>query len=317
MRIQVFEPFSLGLRRMNNVLIRNFDLRKWLVVGFTVFLAGLIDFNRGGSGMNFRNDSINWQDKGWWDVWQFPDMAWNWLMNNMIWFFLGAIIFILIIALGLVLLWLSSRGHFMFLYNVVEDKAEIGIPWKRFRFLGNSLFIFRTLVTLIASFIFLIGFIIEFIVLYNIYDSNGDTNGSFWLALGLGILVFLFLVLIFVCIEMFINDFLVQIMYKSDVGAFEGVRRLITLVSNHLGSFILYTLLKFGLSIAVVFVVMIIGFLTCCIGFFILAIPYISDVILLPISYTFRCFSVEFLEQFGSEYKLFPPVVSETGYNNF
>jgi len=34
--------------------------------------------------------------------------------------------------------------------------------------------------------------------------------------------------------------------------------------------------------------------------------PYIGSVVLLPVSYTFRAFSVEFLEQFGDDFTIFP-----------
>jgi hypothetical protein len=45
---------------------------------------------------------------------------------------------------------------------------------------------------------------------------------------------------------------------------------------------------------------------TCCIGFLLLIIPYIGSVVLLPVFYTFRAFSIEFLEQYGEEFVLFP-----------
>jgi hypothetical protein len=48
------------------------------------------------------------------------------------------------------------------------------------------------------------------------------------------------------------------------------------------------------------------GFATCCVGFLLLALPYINAVVLLPVLYTMRAFNVEFLEQFGNEYHIFP-----------
>jgi hypothetical protein len=37
-----------------------------------------------------------------------------------------------------------------------------------------------------------------------------------------------------------------------------------------------------------------------------IAVPYIGSVILLPVSYTFRAFSIEFLAQFGDKFNVFP-----------
>ena len=45
-------------------------------------------------------------------------------------------------------------------------------------------------------------------------------------------------------------------------------------------------------------------------GFALLVIPYIGTVITLPIWYTFRAFSLEFLAQFGLDYDLFPPATA-------
>jgi len=48
------------------------------------------------------------------------------------------------------------------------------------------------------------------------------------------------------------------------------------------------------------------GLLTCCIGYLLFLIPYIGSVALLPVSVTLRTFSLEFLGQFGDDFKLFP-----------
>ena len=52
------------------------------------------------------------------------------------------------------------------------------------------------------------------------------------------------------------------------------------------------------------------GLFTCLLGFVLLVIPYIGTVITLPIWYTFRVFSLEFLAQFGLDYDLFPPATA-------
>jgi hypothetical protein len=46
-----------------------------------------------------------------------------------------------------------------------------------------------------------------------------------------------------------------------------------------------------------------------------IAIPYIGSVILLPVSYTFRAFSIEFLAQFGEKFDVFPKEESVTVSN--
>ena len=98
---------------------------------------------------------------------------------------------------------------------------------------------------------------------------------------------------------MFLNNFVIPIMYKNSCLVLEGWRRFLQLFRENAGSFLLYGLFLFLLHMVVIIFVVIAGIFTCCIGFILLIIPYINAVILLPISYTFRAYSVEFLEQFG------------------
>jgi hypothetical protein len=46
---------------------------------------------------------------------------------------------------------------------------------------------------------------------------------------------------------------------------------------------------------------------TCCLGWLVLIVPYIGTVVTLPMWYTLRAFSLEFLAQFGADYDAFAP----------
>jgi len=127
--------------------------------------------------------------------------------------------------------------------------------------------------------------------------------------MGLGLIV---MFIISAYIGLFLNDFVAPIMYKKGQKAMVAWGHFMAVFSKARGYFLLYGILILGLCICVVILVMIMGLLTCCIGFILLIIPYIGSVITLPISYTFRAFSVEFLEQFGPEYKFFPEAKTTT-----
>jgi hypothetical protein len=107
-------------------------------------------------------------------------------------------------------------------------------------------------------------------------------------------------------ISLFLNDFIVPIMYKQTIKSMPAWSMFISLLSQHIGYFLLYGIVILLLYILAGIAVVLMGLLTCCIGFILLILPYISSVVTLPISYTFRAFSVQFLEQFGSEFSLFP-----------
>ena len=55
------------------------------------------------------------------------------------------------------------------------------------------------------------------------------------------------------------------------------------------------------------------GCLTCCCGFILISLPYIGSVCLLPVSFTLRAFSLEFLAQWGPDYSAFPEEASSPG----
>ena len=119
--------------------------------------------------------------------------------------------------------------------------------------------------------------------------------------LGIGIaFIFVFLTLVFIWSNLSIRE------GANRIKASEAWSRFSRLFTANIGHFIGYALFVLVLVIPVVIVVVLFGCMTCCCGFLILAIPYISDVILLPLTYTYRAFGLEFLEQFGPEYRLFP-----------
>ena len=125
------------------------------------------------------------------------------------------------------------------------------------------------------------------------------------------ILAFLALMVIFGYISLFLKDFVVPIMYKHKLPVCKAWLKFFSLFGKHIGSFIVYGLFIFVLMIAVAIGVIFLALATCCIGLLLIAIPFVGAVILLPVSYTFRAFSIEFLGQFGEEYLLSPENVEE------
>jgi hypothetical protein len=306
MIVQYINPFSRAWRRMKNILFKPFNIGKWFALGFTAFLAGLMDSPGGGGGRS----SFNKGDFDWNSLFGLPEDIMKWLSENPFWMAVIIAGIVVVIALVIVFTWLSSRGMFMFLDNVVHNRSLIEKPWREFKTHGNSLFLWR-LAFGIISFIIFIGFIVAFfLIAYNIYLDGDDLASQLLLILGL-VLLGLALFLLVVFISIFLKDFVVPIMYKSGVSVNEAWRRFLNLFSKQAGHFIMYGFFLIGLYILLIIGVVIGGLLTCCCGFLILAIPYIGSVLMLPVSVTFRAFSLEFLEQFGDEYKIFPNVSNE------
>ncbi len=302
MNIEYVRPLSLGWERMKKALFRPFDLRKWLVVGFTAFLAGAFDSTGGGGGSG--RGSLKYNVDDWDGVFNTPSEIRFWLAGHptaAAFIFMGVIALVVLIV---VFTWLSSRGKFMFLDNVARDKDNVTAPWYEFRPQGNSLFGLRlglVAVTMAA----LMGYLAySYFFLRGCYDGGQSARMLTMNALTLGAGLFV-LILVAGFISICIDDFIVPIMGKRRFVVMPALREFWSLFRMHPGDFLLYALLVFFLKVGVVILIAVACFATCCVGFLLLGIPYVSSVVLLPVSYTFRAFSLEFLRQFGKNYDLF------------
>jgi len=302
MNVQFIEPLSSAWKRMKVALFRPFDIHKWFVVGFNAFLAGLMEASNGGGASRWTPDRAD--RAGWREVFEFPRTAWAWLADNPGWAI--AILFAVLVAVALVvvLTWVSSRGAFMFLDNVVRDRAEIAKPWREYQKEGNSLFVWRLLlgVALFAVTGLLVAFF--FVRGAAVYDSGMTPDFPIGFILGL-VLLTLAVVLVWGYIILFLREFVAALMYKNRISCNAAWKLFLGLFKKAPFQFVGFGIITFLLvlvfAVAVVFAV--IG--TCCIGALFLAIPYISTVVTLPVWYAYRAFSLEFLAQFGPEFDVF------------
>lgn len=299
MSIQYWKPLSGAWNRMLKKLFRPFDINKWIYFGFTSFLAGLMDSRSGGPSYNFGKKDTDIEK-----FLEFPESASEWMGNHPD---LTALIFtgaLLALALLVVLTWLSSRGKFMFLDNVVRDRLEVAKPWRQFKTPGNSLFVWRLCFGFLCILILIPLVIMGFLKIHSIYQSGMSFFEFLPPIIGI-IFLFVILTIILGYISLFLNDFIVPIMYKHRISANQAWGRFWLLFQKDWLHFILYGIAIFLLYMVIAAAVVAAGLMTCCIGFFLLIVPYIGSVVLLPVSYTLRVFSLEFLRQFDKKYALF------------
>ncbi|MBN2430157.1 MAG: hypothetical protein JXQ27_01720 [Acidobacteria bacterium] len=308
MSITYGQPLERAWARMKKALFQPFSLGKWFTIGFSAWLAQLADGGTGGGPGNIRG-SWGRKDLDVSGLGELPGRAWDWLMANPLWTALIVTGIVLVIAIILLLLWLSSRGRFVFLENVVRDEALITDPWRRHRRIGNSLFGWRVGFAVISLFFVLILAVLIFSTVLNMLQADNN-KAEYILFLVLEGVIFLLVVLVIAFISFYLKNFVVPIMYRYECGAMEGWRLFLQHFRAHFGHFILYALFVFVLGLAVGFCVVLAGLLTCCIGLILLAVPFIGAVILLPVSYTYRALSVEYLAQFDAELDLFSRVES-------
>jgi hypothetical protein len=286
-------PLRRAWARTKRMLFRPARLETWLVLGFAAWISEFLSGGHTGGQYTWHRDRAR----------EIGERIMEFLHNPVV-IASAAAIGIVLVVVFIVLLWVSSRGKFIFLDNVVSERPGIVEPWKRFKRQGNSLFIWSLLFGLACLALFAV-IALPFIVALRALWSEGAFH---WAALGglvglVAMLVPIMIVLAF--ISLYLSDFVVPIMYKHDLSASAAWGRFLALFRQHPGSFVLYGLFVFVLWLVAILAMMVVGFSTCCIGFVLLALPYVGSVVLLPVYVTFRGLGPEFLAQFGPDYELF------------
>ena len=302
--ISVVEPVSPALERVKQMLFKPFDLAKWITMGFCAWLAGLDE--SGGSGGNFYNGNHHGNNSGRLteDLRHFYREASDFVMANLGWIIPLAVLAALLVAgLWLLLLWLSSRGKFMFLHCVAFDKAEVAEPWSKYANVANSLFRFRIglgLIGMILTFPLLV--FIALVIMRMVLRSEADVAGVMTAAV-FG-LVFVFVVVVLAIVRKFTVDFVVPIQFLSGGGCLAAWREFCGLLAAHPGQFVLYILFQIAMTMAIGVIVVLAILVTCCIAGCLMLLPFIGTVLLLPVLIFKRSYSLYYLAQHG--YDVFP-----------
>ena len=193
----------------------------------------------------------------------------------------------------------------MFLSCVAQNKAEVKLPWHKYRQEGNSLFLFRLVIAVIA---FLVFVIVAGIAAGLIFISRKNGMDATVLLIG-GLIalavVALPAVLLFSVFIKSIYDFVVPIMYRHRVSSAQAWGRFWELLKNNIGKFILYFLFQIVISMAIAAITLAAMIATCCCAACIMVIPYLGTVLMLPLLVFNRSYSLCYLRQYGSQYDVF------------
>lgn len=299
--ISVVDPIGPAIERAKTILFRPFDLGRWFVIGFCAWLAQLGSGPRGGSSNRFqyRVDQRDIRH----EFYQTKD----YVLNNLEWIIpVGIGILAIVIAVWLIVLWLSSRGRFMFLYCVAQNKAEVTNPWHRFRGHANSLFAFRAVVGIITMVAAILPFVLGGIVVSASTVTLGF-NPLTIIGIVMAVTFFIAVLIVSGVITVFTTDFVVPIMYLHATGAVASWRILLDLMSVNRARFFLYVLILIAVSIAIGTMVLIAACCTCGCACCLFALPYIGTVALLPVFVFRRSYSLYYLAQYGPELNVFSP----------
>ncbi|MBV8201100.1 MAG: hypothetical protein JOZ15_10810 [Acidobacteria bacterium] len=310
-QLSVTAPIQPAIERVKHLLFRPFNLAKWFTIGFCAWLAQLGEngFNGGYVGrfpssphLPRASDLPGGQGPGeWWG------QARDEVMRNLSWIVpLAVVLAGLAIVIGVLVIWLSSRGEFMFLHCVALDRAEVEIPWRQHAGKAWSLFLFRLAIGLIAvgPALLLLAAIV-FLAIRIFRHEAADPGG--WLALIAAALVLFVVGLGIAIVAKLTRDLVVPIMFLRGGTCREAWRELLALFRGEISMLVLYLLFQIVIGLAIGAVVLVIVVATCCLAGCLLAIPYLGTVVLLPIIVFKRAYSLYYLAQLGPRYDVFQP----------
>ncbi len=274
-----------------------FDFCRGLTLGFVSFLASLGE----GGGSSFNVPDLGGRGGGGSGG---PNPALDWIRDNLdLLITIGIVVVVVGIALGIALLWVSSRGKLMFVDCVVKDRAAVKEPWARFAELGKRLFVFRLWLSLIGLVAIALGGGVGVLIAWSDVSS-----GTFGTAALTGILVGVGLILLaslpLLVVGAVLEYFIVPTMVRFDESvrpAWERVKS--GVFRGHGGEIVVYYLMKIALGFAVGIIAAVLTCITCCI----IALPYVGSVALLPLSVFLRSYSIFFLQQFGPDWQMVEP----------
>ncbi len=271
-----------------------FRFDRWLALGFVAFLD---QCGRGGGsgGSSFTppgnfagNDRLP-------SMPGFPDLPSSVADNLTLIVAVAAIVLTMLVAFVALILWINSRGIFMYLDNVATGRSDVARPWAEHKEEASSLFAWRfgLAVATLAGVLLIAG--LGALAYFSV--RRGALAGGVALAMSLLILLPLFLALVFAAavLSVALRDFVAPIQFVKKISCGDALAEFGSVFRANMGSFLFYLLLKIAFAIALAIVAMLVGCMTCCLGF----LPVVSQTLLQPAFYFERAWSLFLLRGFG------------------
>lgn len=268
-----------------------FRFERWLALGFVAFLdqcgrSGGYSVNLPGPG-GFGNGAGSRAD---------VEASLAWLAAHVaLVSFLAAVVLAFVVALTAVVLWVNSRGVFMYTDLVATGRADVARPWRVHAGHASSYFAWSFgLAAATITAVLLLVLAIAATVFLTFRGKAPAMAGGIVAIVGLGLLL-LAVVLAAVLLSVVLRDFVAPLQVVSGRACGEAMRLFGALLRAHPGVFVVYLLLKIVFMIALAVVALVVGCCTCCFGF----LPVVSQTILQPAFYFERAWPLYVLRQLG------------------
>ena len=320
--IDFSRAFETAWQRMTIILFQPFDLAKWGLIGFSAFLAmlaeGGVSFNNPlpyGNQNTTASHTYTTLPQALHAFKQFR--TWLDALPNDPWLTVFVCLAIAFVVVSLVLNWVGCRGEFIFLDNIVRNRAALAWPWWHYARAGNIWFLLHFGLFLLSMLFFVTTSGVFLYINWAWIDAERNPNPGEIGALVLSTLVFFILGVIGTVIKFLIRTLVLPLYFKQTMSLGSALLAVMHLVFTRPVSIFVYVLLSFVLavlSIAISCLVFITAFcatfsIICCVACF----PFLGAMLMqmvlcqliLPLLVFKRCFQLGCLEQFGPEYDVF------------
>ncbi len=303
--MDVTGTLSPAWRRTKRVLFQPFDVGAWLSFGVIFFLQSL---SEGGAGYSYRGSTRSSSRGGTFGVGNLKDLvdsARTWLADNAATVIaVGAVLAVVGLALGLVVLWLGTRGQMMAIRAVATGRPAIGEHWRATQKAGWSLFELQLVLGVVGFVLWAPLLALAVYRFVDLVDGGITDEGALVLAMVPFGVVGLALAAVFGALQSLIRNFVAPMMLRFDLAPGAAWTRLRQLAPGSAGAIALFLLIRFGLGLGVSVVGTALVFCTCCIG----ALPVLQQTLLAPWYVFERAYGLHVLDSIGPDMKMLVPL---------
>ena len=316
--IGISNPLEKAFDRVIEYCFQPFDFTKWMVMGFVAWIISMGEEGFG-NGINlFTNDYSKITSKL---IFGQTKKAANEIKNFIHDTFttevivttvlISIVVILIFITIWLLVAWLKAKFQFIFLDNIICNRAEIKRPWTEFDPQGTSLFkwniIFGVISTIILTFLVLLAIGITLKMCWSSLEAEQLLpEGKNGLIIG-GVFLFITIItsIALGIVSFIVNKLVVPIMYRDRLTITAAWRKCRPAFSKNRGNIALFIIIYWIVLLAVGSVagiaLIIVMFLTCfffCLGFIPFVGGYLTATIMIPVTIFYRMFSYEYMMQF-------------------
>jgi hypothetical protein len=278
-----------------------FRFERWLALGFAAFLDQCGRTQAGFSG-GFPG---GWEEGG--GDQRSPgevlSQAAAWLGEHvMLVMAVAAVVLVLILCFTALLLWINSRGVFVYLDAVATGRSDISRPWREHADKADSYFAWSFGLSLGALTGIILMLVTAAIVIFRVFRGQGSLGGGLVVALVvLGSLLLIF-VLSFTLASVALRDFVAPMQMRTGLSCGACIGLFLGLLRQYPGALVVYVLLKIVFYMVLALAVTVAACVTCCCAL----IPVVTQTLLQPAFYFERAWSLFLLRPMG--YDLVTPI---------